>query len=196
MSRWLPALLALLLVVPASAAPAGDVAARLDQPAVLRGQFEQDKQLQGFRNPLRSRGRFLLVRGRGLAWDTLEPFPSGTVIGARGIVASTPEGGERVLAGADDPARQLLMALVAADLDALARSFDIEETLLEDGRWRLRLLPREGGLRAVFASVELEGDRHVRTVRMEEAGGDTTVLRFLGLETAPPPTDAELARLD
>lgn len=198
--RWLSALvLALMPTLPLAAAPsapADGVAARLEQPAVLRGRFEQEKQLQGFRNPLRSRGQFLLVRGRGLAWDTREPFASSTVIGARGIVASTPEGGERVLARADDPAQDLLMALVGADLEALARSFDTHETLLDDGRWRLRLLPREPGLRSVFASVELAGDRHVREVRIEETGGDTTVLRFTAFETSPPPTDAELARLD
>ncbi|WP_295363436.1 outer membrane lipoprotein carrier protein LolA [Arenimonas sp.] len=199
MSRFLVLLLVLALGAPAVLASAGTsdgVAARLDQPAVLRGRFEQDNQLQGFRHPLRSRGEFLLVRGRGLAWDTREPFASGTVIGARGIVASTPEGGERVLARADDPAQALLMALVGADLEALARSFDTHETLLDDGRWRLRLLPREPGLRNVFASVELAGDRHVREVRIEETGGDTTELRFTALETSPPPTDAELARLD
>lgn len=198
--RWLSALvLALMPTLPLAAAPsapADGVAARLEQPAVLRGRFEQEKQLQGFRNPLRSRGQFLLVRGRGLAWDTREPFASSTVIGARGIVASTPEGGERVLARADDPAQDLLMALVGADLEALARSFDSHETLLDDGGWRLRLLPREPGLRSVFASVELAGDRHVREVRIEETGGDTTVLRFTALETSPPPTGAELARLD
>lgn len=199
MSRVLASLLALalaLLAPPAPATPADGVAARLEQPPVLRGGFEQDKQLHGFRNPLRSRGEFLLVRGRGLAWDTREPFASSTVIGARGIVASTPEGGERVLARADDPAQALLMALVGADLDTLAQSFDTHETLLDDGRWRLQLSPRDDGLRAVFASVELAGDRHVREVRIQEAGGDTTLLRFTALETSPPPTNAELARLD
>lgn len=196
MSRWLVSLLVLVLAAPALASPPDGVAARLRQPEVLRGGFEQDKQLQGFRNPLRSSGDFLLVRGRGLAWDTRAPFPSGTVIGARGIIVSTPDGGERVLARADDPAQDLLMALVGADLEALARSFETQETLLDDGRWRLRLLPRDAGLHSVFASVELAGDEHVREVRIEEAGGDTTVLRFLELRTSPPPTDAELARLD
>ena len=56
------------------------VRARLAQPAVLRGQFEQRKQLKGFRNPLVSRGNFLLLRERGVAWDTTEPFASSALL--------------------------------------------------------------------------------------------------------------------
>ena len=39
------------LALPAHAKDGDGVRARLAKPAVLRGQFEQQKQLQGFRNP-------------------------------------------------------------------------------------------------------------------------------------------------
>ena len=53
---------------------------RIEQPEVLRGRFEQEKQLKGFRNPLRSAGTMLLVREKGIAWDTSEPFASSAVL--------------------------------------------------------------------------------------------------------------------
>ena len=53
------------LALPAHAKDGDGVRARLAKPAVLRGQFEQQKQLQGFRNPLKSSGDFLLLPNSG-----------------------------------------------------------------------------------------------------------------------------------
>lgn len=198
---WL-LLLAIVLALPARAGEGEGVAARLAQPPVLRGQFEQSKQLQGFRHPLVSRGDFLLVRARGVAWDTREPFASTTLLTRDRLLTRLPDGSQQVLletAGSPGMAavNALLMALVAGDLPALAARFKLEETLLDDGRWQLRLLPDEDSLRQVFAGITLGGDRFVREVRIEETGGDVTVLRFLALTDAPAePTAAEAARFD
>ena len=35
------------------------------RPDVLRGQFTQDKQVSGFKNPLRSQGQFVVARQHG-----------------------------------------------------------------------------------------------------------------------------------
>jgi hypothetical protein len=91
----------------------------------------------------------------------------------------------------------LLMALVAGDLPALADSFTLEETLAADGRWQLVLVPRKDALRQVFTRITLAGDRFVREVVIEEAGGDATTLRFLALTDEPATASAdEVARFD
>ena len=57
------ALLCSLLLSFIAVAQEGDgVRARLAKPAVLRGEFAQEKRLHGFRNPLKSSGDFLLLR--------------------------------------------------------------------------------------------------------------------------------------
>jgi hypothetical protein len=61
--------------VQAAPAPASVVAARLASPAVLRGSFEQEKRLAGFRNPLLSKGDFLMAKDRGVVWATRAPSP-------------------------------------------------------------------------------------------------------------------------
>lgn len=175
---------------------------RIEQPEVLRGRFEQEKQLKGFRNPLRSAGTMLLVRERGIAWDTSEPFASSAVLTREKLTSELPDGSRQVLLdAADGPAAGatagLLMALVAGDLDALAERFEIAETLLDDGAWQLELRPREPALQRVFARFELAGDRHVREVLIEETGGDTTRVRLLDLASDPAaPSPAEVARFD
>lgn len=201
------ALLAALPVLAQAPATAGQVSeggvrARLAQPAVLRGQFEQRKQLKGFRNPLVSRGNFLLVRERGVAWDTTEPFASSALLTRERLLTTLPDGSTRVvLDSSASPGmaavNSLLMALVAGDLDALAPQFEAEESLATDGRWTLALQPREAGLQRVFKRITLQGDRHVREVDIEETGGDRTTLRFIDLSDQPAtPTAAESARFD
>jgi hypothetical protein len=198
----LAAVAACLLSLSAWAGEGEGVRERLAQPPVLRGQFEQSKQLQGFRNPLVSRGDFLLVRERGVAWDTREPFASTTLLTRDRLLARLPDGSQRVLLDAaaspgTAAVNALLMALVAGDLPALADSFTLEETLAADGRWQLVLVPRKDALRQVFTRITLAGDRFVREVVIEEAGGDATTLRFLALTDEPATASAdEVARFD
>ena len=200
LAAWL--LCAGCLPAAASADDALDgIRARLAQPAVLRGAFEQEKQLQGFRNPLRSRGTFLLVRDRGIAWDTREPFASSAVLGRERLVTTLPDGTARVLLDAtESPAtaavNALLLALVAGDIDALSPRFALIGTLADEGGWTLRLTPRPGPLARVFTTIDLAGDAHVREVRIVEAAGDRTTIRFDALVDAPPADAAELARFD
>lgn len=194
-----------LAMAPAAATAMAEgegVRARLAQPPVLRGQFEQSKQLEGFRQPLVSRGDFLLVREQGVAWDTREPFPSTTLLTRERLLTRLPDGSQRVLLDAaaspgTAAVNALLMALVAGDLDALAERFALEETLADGDRWQLRLTPREDALKQAFARIELAGDRFVREVRITESGGDLTTLRFLDLSDTPAaPTPDEAARFD
>lgn len=192
---------ALMAIAPvAFAAPAPGVQARLAPAPVLRGDFVQDKQVAGFRRPLRSSGRFLLVRGQGLAWDTEAPFPGETVLAQGQLYTRAPDGQRRVLLdGQASPgaaaATSLLLALLGGDLDVLAADFELQESV--DGQhWELSLEPRPGPMQAAFARLRLAGDRHVREVEVEEANGDRTLIRFEGIEEAQAPTAAEDARFE
>ena len=94
-------LLCSMLLSFAAMAKEGDgVRARLAKPALLRGEFAQEKQLHGFRNPLKSSGDFLLLRDRGIAWNTRAPFASSTRLTRRKLLATMPDGSTRVLINA------------------------------------------------------------------------------------------------
>lgn len=204
MNLWRALLLFALgvtLAMPAHAKEVDGVRARLAKPAVLRGQFEQQKQLQSFRNPLTSSGDFLLLRDRGVTWNTRQPFASSTRLTRRKLLATMPDGSTQVLVDASSsPAmaavNALLMALVAGDLDALAMRFTLKETLRADGGWSLTLQPRDAALKQAFSRIVLDGDRYVRGVEIIEPAGDRTRIRFSGLREGPPATRQEAAQLD
>lgn len=159
------------------------------RPAVLRGVFNQEKQVAGFRNPLRSQGTFVVARERGVIWSTLEPFPSELVITAERILSRQRDGSTRVeLDAREQPAMRsvnaILFALMSGDVQALSRQFTVQAR--RDGNtWILALTPKSPMLAKAFASLELRGDRYVRQVTIMEASNDRTLITFSSLRETP-----------
>jgi len=206
-SRHFLRLLALsgLLVVSFVAGAAEDavqaIARDVARPAVLRGEFSQEKQVAGFRNPLRSQGRFVVARDRGVIWTTLTPFPSEMVITAERILSRQPDGSARVeLDAREQPAMRsvnaILFALMSGDVQALSSQFTVAAQRDAKG-WTLALTPKSPMLAKAFSSLQLRGDRYVRQVDIVEASKDRTRLTFSALTEAPAALAAdEAARLD
>jgi hypothetical protein len=192
-------LLCLLSVLPAYAAPSDGVRARLDRPAVLRGQFEQTRHLHGFRNALVSQGDFVVARDRGVLWFTRKPFASTMVIDRQRVLTRQPDGStEIVFDGSKSSAAgvvdALLLALLGGDVDTLSKYFALTETLLPDGSWKAELTPRKSALGRVFAHIVLQGDKYVRSVHLDEKGGDATDIRFSAMTPAPAQLQDDEAR--
>lgn len=177
------------------------IARDVARPAVLRGEFSQEKQVAGFRNPLRSQGRFVVARERGVIWTTLKPFPSEMVITAERILSRQPDGSTRVeLDAREQPAMRsvnaILFALMSGDVQALSGQFTVDAQRDAKG-WTLSLTPRSPMLAKAFSALQLRGDRYVRQVDIVEASKDRTRLTFSALTEAPATLAAdEAARLD
>ena len=173
----------------ATADPLAELGRRLTAPPVLRGDFEQTKTLKGFKRPLVSRGAFVMARGRGVHWATREPFASTVVVTRDRIRTLDAAGGNSTIETRQEPGlrmvNDLLLALLAGDIKALASRFQADLVLEGARGWRLTLLPREATLGRFVTRIELQGDEHVRQVRWVEASGDDTRLRFSNHGLAP-----------
>ena len=119
------------------AAPDADFARliheRLKTSPVLKGEFEQSKTLKGFRNPLVSKGEFLVARGQGVWWHTQQPFESTLVVTKTRLFTRNADGSAGNLMDAQaEPGLQqvneLIFSLLSADLDVLADKFTIVDT--------------------------------------------------------------------
>jgi outer membrane lipoprotein-sorting protein len=182
------ALVAAAVLAPSSfAAPAADVARllheRLKVAPVLKGEFEQTKTLKGFRNPLVSRGEFLVARGQGVWWHTLQPFESTLVVTKTRLFTRNADGSAGNLMDAQaEPGLQqvneLIFSLLAADLDVLADKFTVAAQPVGAAGWTLTLTPRDPNLAKFLVRATLSGERDVQAVRIEEARGDSTQIRF------------------
>jgi hypothetical protein len=193
----------LALAPVAFAAPADEgvrlVHERLKIAPVLKGEFEQAKALKGFRNPLVSRGEFLVARGQGVWWHTRQPFESTLVVTKTRLFTRNADGSANDLVDAQgEPGakqvNELVFALLAADLDALADRFTIVAQPVGANGWTLVLTPRDANLAKFLVRATLTGERDVQAVRIEEARGDTTQIRFSKQVPSAALTSDEAAR--
>ena len=168
---------------------------------MLKGAFEQRKSVKGFRNPLLSRGEFLVARDRGVVWATREPFASQLVVTRDRLLSKQADGtiDTRVDAEHEPGIRavnEMLFALMAADLPALSGRFQIESALVGKDAWRLALQPRDAALARWVTRIDLDGDRFVRKVRFTEAGGDSSEITLSAHAISPVLARDDAARFD
>lgn len=176
---------------------ATDVRSRLAQPNVLRGEFEQAKQIRGFKKQLLSKGDFLVARERGVIWRTREPFASVLKLTPNEIVAT--QGGDvafRLSASTEPTVRVingLMFSLLNGDVTALGEQFTLSGNI--DGKsWSLVLIPKQAGFAKIMTRIELSGDTYVRHMVMDEANGDKTVISFHGQRPDPAKLSPEEAQ--
>lgn len=207
-SRW-GRLLLLAVWLPALAGPSAaraadllaEVSARVAQAPVIRGQFEQLRRLAGFSNPLRSRGDFVVARGKGMVWATREPLVSTMVATPAALVVRGADGAvqQQLRADAQPGMRMMgdaMLALMRADFAPLAQTFAIDGAVTGRAGWQLTLVPRDARMRHAIARIELSGDRYLREIRVIEAGGDSTEVRLQAVQGADAPTPAEERAFD
>lgn len=195
------AVLAVPMPVRAQGDLAAAVSARLSDAAVIRGRFEQTRKLAGFSNPLVSRGDFVVARGRGVLWSTLEPIASSLLVTPDKLVVRGADGRVQQQMQADaQPAMRVvgesMIAVLRGDLRGLSSRFEIDGKLVGKAGWALTLVPTDAGMKRVFARIELAGDRFVRDVRIAEAGGDSTTVRMIDPVAASQLSAAEEQRFE
>jgi len=186
------ALLALLLLV--GAADADPAAIRPGD--IVRGQFVQERHLQGFSKPLLSEGRFVLAPGEGLIWTVQSPFAVTTVVTPAGLLQQAAGTESLRLPVSQVPMMsrlyQMLDAALSGNLGVLETAFAVKR----DGN-RLTLVPlSNGGTAAVpFRRLDIEVDRFVETVEIHRQEGDFDRIRFSDQRLSAGPLEPDEAAL-
>ena len=203
--KWLARLLLACAALAAVAAHGAEAAtdavlARLHQPAVLRGQFVQSRQIQGFKRPVESSGDFVVARNRGLVWHTMKPFESTLSVNRERLRITNGKGGtETTLDARREPMlrtlNDILQSVVIADVAALEKSFALQVKAVGAESWEMSLQPKDATLRARFSAITLLGGAYVQNVRLQEASGDVTTVRFQEQREDTGLTDAEAGKL-
>jgi hypothetical protein len=192
--------LCLMLAGPAWASDA-DIASIKKQLApftVLKGGFKQEKKIKILRKPLKSAGSFILVKDKGLLWQSATPMPSLLRI-TRDEIAQLKDGKTKVFVSTKsqpglEVVGKILFAVFAADVDELRRHFEFVLTSAPPRQpWKATLRPLDGNVAKVINSVQISGRKTVESLTLDEANGDSTVLLFLNVTDKLPATKAEAA---
>jgi len=187
----LPALLA-SLPAPSAAEAGGDLTAlgkRLTaagkRTSTLRADFVQRKRLRLFKTEVTTRGRIAYQRPDRLRWETLPPDASLLLVRGQRAELRLPSEAPRVIDLRRNRTmgilvQQLLVCLGARPVGELTRWYSVAVTPGKGGATRLRLVPKDSGLRKRGAAVAitLGPDLAIRTVEVTQRGGDTTLITF------------------
>jgi hypothetical protein len=154
------------------------LSAQLAKPALLRGAFIQEKHLRALPQPLTSKGLFVLSAEHGLLWQLRSPLQQDYRIDATGIARRTEQGWQQQ-AGQDSAGQQsrLFLAVLRGDHAGLARDFEPRLVGSADA-WQLTLTPRSALLKQIFSAIRIHGGALVERIELQEAQGDSTLLRL------------------
>jgi hypothetical protein len=157
-----------------------DTARSLSGARAVRGRFVQQRNLAGLAKPLESSGDFLFARGTGIEWHTRQPFDSQFIL-THDVMTQRDEGGEPMrISAADQPAltvvSRVFFALFALDFDALSQDFTMSGGASGTEPWHLLLRPKTPALASVFKQAMISGDATVKTVILDDANGDSTII--------------------
>lgn len=181
MKRLLSTALALTLVILSPLALAFDLdqlSSQLGKPAVVRGDFIQEKHLRALPQALTSRGQFVLSREHGLLWLLKQPLQQDYRIDGNGIARRSGQGWQAVAQqSATAQQNRLFLAVLKGDSSGLQEDFELDLSGTADN-WKLDLTPRGVLLKQVFSVIHISGGALVQRIELREVQGDSTVLRL------------------
>jgi hypothetical protein len=187
--RALLALSLMALAPQAGSAALATALAPLASHGDLHGQFLQEKKVAGLPKPLRSKGDFDLLKGKGLVWRTRSPLQGTVVLGPRGVWALQAGALARRLAAGGE-ALDLMSRLLSMDPATLQASFDVKVLRARAG-FRFELTPRSPLLAKVFTRIDVQGQAQVEQADLAEASGDSTRIKFIAVLPKAGPLAAD-----
>ncbi|WAG09545.1 outer membrane lipoprotein carrier protein LolA [Aeromonas jandaei] len=190
-------LLLALLSWPTLGITLADVQQQLTAADARSARFEQERQISGLTQALRSSGELLLVKGQGLWWQQQKPFPLTLTLTPTRMVQQLPGQPAQTL---DSPQLLEFSNLMLALFDPSEAALDnyFRHKLASEGEeWTLILEPIRSPLDKVFASLVLKGRHELASLAIHDKQGDVTLIRFVDwqLKTLPLSTE-EQSRFD
>ena len=192
--------LLVLLVSPfVSALTLDSLQQRFTEQPVVRAHFDQTRTIKDLPQPLRSQGKMLIARDKGLLWDQTSQFPMQLLLDDKRMVqAINGQPPQTVTAENNSQMFQfnhLLRALFQADRKVLEQNFRVEFADLGEGRWTLRLTPITTPLDKIFATIDLAGKTYLESIQLNDKQGDRTDIALSQHQLTPAQlTDDERQR--
>lgn len=154
-----------------------DLASLLQQPNNIQGAFVQQRYLKALNTPITSSGKFVLLKEKGLLWNTEKPFTNQMRVLESGI--SQWNGSEWISNPKLGQAQQikLFLGLLSGDSQSLGKQFEFALTGTKQ-QWQLILTPSSLLMKQIFTDIVIEGKNSVERIELNEKQGDRTLIIF------------------
>jgi len=147
------------------------ITAHLVKTEITQGDFQQEKHLKILRKPLVSTGTFTYHQSKGVIWKTLTPVASLLMVNDTRLLSGQ---GELAVPAAFG---KVFAAMLGGDLKQLSEGFSITGSDKKTG-WQLELKPKDELLQKMISFIVLSGDNELRSLEIQEAGGNSTRIKF------------------
>ena len=155
---------------------------------VIRSDFKQKKSIAVLKKPIVSAGRYIYSRKLGLYWHIGPPVNTSYVLTPDYMVEKQKGFKDKVVTPKEQPSlfalTEVFEAIFIGDLERLSQDFKIH-FVGDSKRWTIGLIPQRGLLKKMFRRVLLTGGQTVSEVKLMEANGDSTHLKFQGVTRKP-----------
>ena len=147
--------------------------------------WTMERQLPGASRTLVSSGTVTCHVGQGILWQVAEPFASSVEMTTNAMIF-VDEDGRRVKNLDELPhyadIRAATDAFAAGKKDAFDGVFSIEETVCDDGGWKVVLTPEISAIRQLVEKVEILGASLPTNAVLTTGKGGRSTIRFKELE--------------
>lgn len=161
---------------------------RLAGAPVVRSDFKQKKSIAVLKKPIVSKGRYIFSKDDGLFWNIGAPINTTYVLTSDYMVERQKGFQPKVVTPKEQPAlfglTEVFEAIFVGDMARLSKDFKLHFLGSADD-WTIGLVPQKGLLKKMFKRVVLTGGATVSEVKLFEANGDSTHLKFLNVSRQP-----------
>lgn len=155
-----------------------DLQQQFSRLEMVRAKFEQQRQISGMAQPLRSSGEMLMSREQGLCWWQQKPFVMSMMLNDERMVQTMNGQAPQVITAQSNPQmfqfNHLLRALFQADRQVLEQNFTMVFSDLGGGKWQLVLTPQTSPLDKLFNTIGLQGGLYLERIEIDDKQGDRT----------------------
>ncbi len=170
------------------------IAVQMDRHPLVRAEFVQSKQVAALKRPLLTSGQLLFSRQQGVLWQIEQPYRVSYLLAEDRVVEIAADGSRKERLARDLPGMaqvsRVFRAMLGGNTAELRNYFELQ-VQGDTSRWTLLLKPRQAQLAQFIEQLEIRGGAFVSEVRILEAGGDVTQIRFRNNVAINTPNAAE-----
>jgi hypothetical protein len=166
-----------------------EIAARLAAPAVLRGKFQQTREIELLSKPLQSNGYFLLS-GMGLYWHQEAPVASVMIADSERLLQRVGDGPLQSIDVEKNPVvltfSQSFLSIFEGDEAELRKHFEVSfEPGDQPDNWQISLTPVSFPMSEAIESIILNGREYIEELKVISRSSERTIISFSDLQTEP-----------
>ena len=168
-----------------------NVLASLGNHQSVRASFVQTRSNPALAQPQVSHGTLLFVLGRGMLWQTAQPYQETLALTGSHAARLDAQGKLQPIRDARGVSQvsQMLQSLLAGKPDDVLRQFNVQASGAVE-KWTLHFTPKQSRVARILGGIELDGDAFLEGIRIDMHDGSATDIRFsetrdAGTLTAP-----------